>query len=122
MITSSEIKKIWKEKDGWYQNPQTKLWLKIGNGASIGNGTILPMIISQYVCQIYPVKNKPTLIRIGCELHDIETWKKRKWQINKTHHNSDDDWFKKEGQFILTYFIGAAQRYDKSNSTLPRQE
>ena len=38
MITSEQIKQEWEENDGWYQNPKTSLWLKIGDGAEIGDG------------------------------------------------------------------------------------
>jgi len=37
MITSEKIKASWKEEKEWYQNPVTLLWVRIGEGVSIGD-------------------------------------------------------------------------------------
>src|SRR4030042_54757 len=41
MITSTQIKREWKKENDWYLNPDTKLWLKIGDRATIGDRAMI---------------------------------------------------------------------------------
>jgi len=37
MLTSEQIKKDWKEEREWYQNPDTNLWLRLGDFVRLGD-------------------------------------------------------------------------------------
>ncbi len=127
-MDSKEIKSTWKEEDGWYQNPDTSLWLKLGNrvrlgdgvslgdcvrvgdgvslgndvrmgdGVSLGNDVSIISISHKYIGTL--VINKDSVnIRIGCEVHPIEQWENHGAQLADKHCESE--WWDTTGKHML---------------------
>ena len=107
MITSDQIKKEWKEEasgSGWYQNPVTKLWLRLGNGVS------LVSIQVKYTGTLVINKND-VQIRIGCETHPVAQWEAHGSTLAKRHKESQ--WWDKTGKNMLIFLISEANLYGK---------
>ena len=85
---------------------------RIGRDAHIGQGARITVVVSRYFCNIIPMSGK-VLIRIGCQIHDIDTWESNQWHIAAPYVNEDDNWYETYGQYIYQYLKGEAERYAK---------
>jgi len=110
MLTSKQIKAEWKEEDGWYQNPDNKLrvslgdWVSLGNGVSLGNyvslGNDVRLIsISHKYIGTLAVSKEGVLIRIGCEVHPAEQWDAHGAALAAKHLESE--WWEATGKYML---------------------
>jgi len=133
----SEIRKWKKNEGGYYVNPKNGNWVSLGDRVRLGDGVRLGdwvslgdrvrlgdevsisdrflTITDRYTCHIYP-KDTGVQIRLGCEIHSIDTWNKDQWDIADKYKSSDNNWYEKTGQYILQVLIGEAERYKKEGT------
>ena len=80
----------------------------IGERADIGEGAVIATVCSKYVGNIIPSKGRID-IRIGCEIHDVETWDKKGKALARKHHESE--WWEKTGKNMLEFLKAEVINY-----------
>lgn len=104
MLTSEQIKKDWKEEREWYQNPDTNLWLRLGDFVrlgdcvSLGDYVRLVSINHEYVGTLV-VDKSGVEIRIGCEVHSAAQWDLHGKKLAEKHNESA--WWEATGKYML---------------------
>ena len=76
--------------------------------AVIGAGAVIASVCAKYVGNIIPYKDHVD-IRIGCEVHDVETWDKKGKVLARNHRELE--WWEKTGKNMLKFLKAEVVNY-----------
>jgi len=85
----------------------------IGEGAYVREGAYIATVCSSYTGNIIPMEES-MLIRIGCEIHDCETWKKAGAALARKH--DEFKWWQDTGKNMLKFLLSEAASYERNTA------
>jgi len=82
----------------------------IGSGAVIESGAVVGVVHHKYNGNIIPYKDRID-IRVGCEIHAPEVWKKKGAALARMHRESK--WWQDTGKHMLKFLLNEAANYER---------